>query len=135
MKKDSLSKRTFTLDFKHQVLIDYHRSGSTKYFIEKKYGLHCGTMHRWEKAFVLSEKDLSLSDELLIRLSKMRQKKSPKPEKACPPSREQEMRAEILRLRQALEYSELRNEALNEVLKIGREEYGVDLLKKAGAKQ
>ncbi len=65
----------------------------------------------------------------------MRQKKSPKPEKACPPSREQEMQAEILRLRQALEYSELRNEALNEVLKIGREEYGVDLLKKAGAKQ
>ena len=58
-----------------------------------------------------------------------------KPEKACPPSREQEMQAEILRLRQALEYSELRNEALNEVLKIGREEYGVDLLKKAGAKQ
>ncbi|WP_231501835.1 hypothetical protein [Bacteroides sp. 14(A)] len=52
-----------------------------------------------------------------------------------PPSREQEMQAEILRLRQALEYSELRNEALNEVLKIGREEYGVDLLKKAGAKQ
>lgn len=41
MKKDSLSKRTFSLDFKHQVLIDYHRSGSTKYFIEKKYGLHC----------------------------------------------------------------------------------------------
>ena len=52
-----------------------------------------------------------------------------------PPSREQEMRAEILRLRQALEYSELRNEALSEVLKIGREEYGIDLLKKAGAKQ
>ena len=76
MKKDSLSKRTFSLDFKHQVLIDYYRSGSTKYFIEKKYGLHCGTMHRWEKAFVLSEKDLSLSDDLLIRLSKMRQKLS-----------------------------------------------------------
>ena len=47
----------------------------------------------------------------------------------------EKMQAEILRLRQALEYSELRNEALNEVLKIGREEYGVDLLKKAGAKQ
>ena len=36
MKKDSLSKRTFSLDFKHQVLIDYYRSGSTKYFLEKK---------------------------------------------------------------------------------------------------
>ena len=114
---------------------EHRRSKQITRELEKKYGLHCGTMHRWEKAFVLSEKDLSLSDELLIRLSKMRQKKSPKPEKACPPSREQEMQAEILRLRQALEYSELRNEALNEVLKIGREEYGVDLLKKAGAKQ
>ena len=41
----------------------------------------------------------------------------------------------VSRLRKALEYSELRNEALNEVLKIGREQYGIDLLKKAGAKQ
>ena len=53
MKKDSLSKRTFSLDFKHQVLIDYYRSGTTKYFIEKKYGLHCGTMHRWGKSLCL----------------------------------------------------------------------------------
>jgi hypothetical protein len=42
---------------------------------------------------------------------------------------------ENARLRKALEYSELRNEALNEVLKIGKEKYGIDLLKKAGAKQ
>ena len=46
-----------------------------------------------------------------------------------------ELREENARLRKALEYSELRNEALNEVLKIGREQYGIDLLKKAGAKQ
>ncbi len=45
------------------------------------------------------------------------------------------LQAEIARLRKALEYSELRNDALQEVLKIGREEYGLDLLKKAGAKQ
>lgn len=42
---------------------------------------------------------------------------------------------EISRLRKALAYSKLRNEALNEVLKIGREKYGIDLLKKVGAKQ
>lgn len=42
---------------------------------------------------------------------------------------------EIMRLRKALEYSELRNEALHEVLKIGREQFGIDLLKKVGAKQ
>lgn len=40
------------------------------------------------------------------------------------------LKAEISRLRKALEYSELRNEALSELLKIGREEYGIDLLKK-----
>ena len=50
-------------------------------------------------------------------------------------SEEEKLREENARLRKALEYSELRNEALNEVLKIGREQYGIDLLKKAGAKQ
>lgn len=50
-------------------------------------------------------------------------------------SEKDKLRDEISRLRKALEYSELRNEALNEVLKIGKEQYGIDLLKKAGAKQ
>ena len=50
-------------------------------------------------------------------------------------SEEDKLKEENARLRKALEYSELRNEALNEVLKIGREQYGIDLLKKAGAKQ
>jgi hypothetical protein len=47
---------------------------------------------------------------------------------------EEILREENERLRKALQYSELRNEALNEVLKIGKEKYGLDLLKKAGAK-
>ena len=50
-------------------------------------------------------------------------------------SREEEFEDEIIRLRKALEYSELRNEALHEVLKTGREQFGIDLLKKVGAKQ
>ena len=45
------------------------------------------------------------------------------------------LRDENARLRKALEYSELRNEALREVLEIGKSKYGIDLLKKAGAKQ
>ena len=50
-------------------------------------------------------------------------------------TKEEKLQDEILHLRKALQYSELRNEALNEVLKIGKQEYGIDLLKKAGAKQ
>ena len=50
-------------------------------------------------------------------------------------TREEQLSQEVENLRKALEYSELRNEALHEVLKNGKEQYGVDLLKKAGAKQ
>ena len=52
-----------------------------------------------------------------------------------PTSSEEQLAQEVENLRKALAYSELRNEALNEVLKIGREQYGIDLLKKVGAKQ
>ena len=65
----------------------------------------------------------------------MRKAKEKKSQVTSSLSKEEELQAELLRLRKALEYSELRNEALSEVLKIGREEYGIDLLKKAGAKQ
>lgn len=50
-------------------------------------------------------------------------------------TREEQLQQEVANLRKALAYSELRNEALHEVLKIGKEKYGVDLLKKVGAKQ
>ena len=61
--------------------------------------------------------------------------KSKPANQAVPRTEAERLRAEVERLRKALAYSELRNEALGEVLRIGREEYGVDLLKKAGAKQ
>lgn len=48
---------------------------------------------------------------------------------------EEKLQEEVNNLRKALQYSELRNEALQELLKIGKEEYGIDLLKKAGTKQ
>lgn len=49
-------------------------------------------------------------------------------------SREEELEAQILMLRKALQYSELRNEALNEVIKVYNESEGVDILKKVGSK-
>lgn len=54
----------------------------------------------------------------------MRKRKATETAKASR-TREEELEDEIIRLRKAL----------NEVLKIGREQFGVDLLKKAGAKQ
>ena len=85
-----------------------------------------------KEEYVLAEKALPLSSELLRKLEQMRTlKETAKVSR----SREEELEDEIMRLRKALEYSELRNEALHEVLKIGREQFGIDLLKKVGAKQ
>ena len=53
----------------------------------------------------------------------------------APQSREEELEQQIANLRKALEYSELRNKGLMKVIEICSEEYGEDLLKKAGAKQ
>ena len=128
--------RKFSVDFKLRVLSEYYQSDESRSFTEQKYNLAKGSLYYWEKEFVLNEKELSLSSELLEKISLMRKERLARHQReGISQSKEEELSAEIARLRKALEYSELRNEALNEVLRIGREEYGIDLLKKAGAKQ
>ena len=132
MGKKGISHRKFSIDFKMSVLSDYYQSNQSEVSICRKYQLSKGTVQRWEKEYVLAEKELPLSTELLVKLDQMRTLKETS---KVPRSREEELADEIMRLRKALEYSELRNEALHEVLKIGREQFGIDLLKKVGAKQ
>ena len=45
------------------------------------------------------------------------------------------LRDENVGLRKSLSYSDVRNEAVHEVLRTDRDRYGIVLLKKAGAKQ
>ena len=132
MGRKGISHRKFSIEFKLSVLTDYFQSNQSEKAVCRKYQLSSGTILRWEKEYVLAEKDLPLSSELLKELEQMRILKETS---KLSRSREEELEDEIKRLRKALEYSELRNEALNEVLKIGREQLGIDLLKKVGAKQ
>ena len=135
MSKVSVKRQQFSMDFKLQLLKEYYESGCSMYKISKKHGVDDVTFLRWVKSF--ESKSLSLPEELseLENQIYMVRKKSidgkPSPEM----TELERLRDENLRLRKALSYSELRNEALHEVLKIGRERYGIDLLKKAGAKQ
>ena len=135
MEKGKRTHRRYDLDFKFTVLTDYYQSGESKNFIAKKYNIDHTNIISWEKQYALDEKDLNLSVELCRKLESMRKAQKQKESSTRKKTREEELQEEILKLRRALEYSELRNEALHEVLKIGKEEYGVDLLKKAGAKQ
>ena len=74
--------------------------------------------------------------EACVFMGKIRRARQDRAAKEAPVLNEEErLRRENIRLRKALKYSELRNDALNTVLRIGREQYGVDLLKKVGAKQ
>ena len=135
MDKEKRTHRRYDLDFKLTVLTDYFKSGESRNFIARKYGIDHTNIILWERQYALEEKDLNLSAELCSKLESMRKAKKMKESSVVKQTREDELQEEILKLRRALEYSELRNEALNEVLKIGKEQYGVDLLKKAGAKQ
>ena len=123
------------MDFKLQLLKEYYESGSSMYSISKKHGVDDVTFFSWVKSF--ESKSISLPEELseLENQVYMARKKSIAGKPSPAMTELDRLRDENLRLRKALSYSELRNEALHEVLKIGRERYGIDLLKKAGAKQ
>ena len=135
MSKERLKRRPFSMEFKLQSLKEYYESGLSMYSISKKHGVNSVTFLRWVKS--IESQSLSLPEELSELENQIYMKrKKPIERNTSPEMTELErLRDENLRLRKALSYSELRNEALHEVLKIGRDRYGIDLLKKAGAKQ
>ena len=135
MSKRTLKRQQFSKDYKLQLLKEYYESGSSMHSISKQHGVNDVTFYRWVRSF--ESKGLSLPSELseLENQVYMARKRSIERQPSSEMTELERLRDENLRLRKALSYSELRNEALHEVLKIGRERYGLDLLKKAGAKQ
>ena len=134
MKKERRTPRHFDDQFRLSVLKDYYESGASYSQISRKYDLSSGNVIAWERKYmnkcVPLPADIQELEKQVFMAKKSKEARVPQVK-----SEEDKLREENARLRKALEYSELRNEALNEVLKIGREQYGIDLLKKAGAKQ
>ena len=134
MKKEGKTVRHFDDQFRLSVLKDYYESGASYYQIARKYDVATGNVIAWERKYMNKCVPLpSDIQELEKRVFMAKKVRDSKPQQVM--SEEEKLRDENVRLRKALEYSELRNEALKEVLKIGKEQYGIDLLKKAGAKQ
>ena len=134
MKKERRTPRHFDDQFRLSVLKDYYESGVSYSQISRKYDVSSGNVIDWERKYmnkcVPLPADIQELEKQVFMAKKSKEARVPQVK-----SEEDKLREENARLRKALEYSELRNEALNEVLKIGREQYGIDLLKKAGAKQ
>ena len=134
--KKKQPRRNFDVQFKLGVLKEYYESGLTLYQIGRKYSLNISNVRVWERQFASKLLPLpSDISEIEAEVFMARVKRESTAHESVPISEEDRLREENARLRKALEYSELRNEALNEVLEIGRKQYGIDLLKKAGAKQ
>ena len=125
--------RHYDNEFKLKVLIDYYKSGTSKNEVARKYDISASQISEWSRCF--DQKKLSSTDSSINNLITMAKKKREALEQSASKSAEELLREENERLKKALQYSELRNEALHEVLKIGKEKYGLDLLKKVGAKQ
>ena len=135
MARLSKSKTYYSEDLKLSVLKDKYENNLSLGCAAKKYGIKAPTcICAWEKKYPVDSKLLSLSDEVITRVN-MKKGKGSVIKQEAPLPREEQLALEVENLRKALAYSELRNEALHEVLKIGKEQYGIDLLKKAGAKQ
>ena len=135
MSNAAKERKNYSLEFKLRMLKEYYESGSTQYSICKRHAIEQTTLSRWKREF--ESKTLSLPSDLteLENQVYMARKKSESSKTPAPRTEIERLQEENMRLRKALAYSELRNEALHELLKIGREKYGIDLLKKAGAKQ
>ena len=134
MKKERRTPRHFDDQFRLSVLKDYYESGASYSQISRKYDVSSGNVIAWERKYMSKcvplPADIQELEKQVFMAKKSKEARVPQVK-----SEEDKLREENARLRKALEYSELRNEALNEVLKIGREQYGIDLLKKAGANQ
>lgn len=132
MKKKRNERREFTKDFKLKLLQELYEEGLSEHFMEKKYNLSHGSFFRWKKDFALDIKSLSLSEKALER-TMTKQKTHPNDNESL--TEAERLKIENERLRMALEYAELRNEAYLDLINIGKDEFGIDLLKKDGAKQ
>ena len=124
--------RIFSEDFILTLLREYYSSDVSINFICRKYNIGSASFYYWQKKYDLDKKMLSLSPDIINKVKVMRSKKEM--EKVAL-TREEELEAQVSKLKKALEYSELRNQGLMKVIEICSKEYGEDLLKKAGSKQ
>lgn len=135
MKTEKTKHAAFSTDFKLEVLTYYYSHDLSMTFTGKQFGVSRSSIRDWIKSFELDDNLLPLSEDLIKKVHIMRHTKELRDSSNPPRSETEILREQNSRLQKALEYSELRNEALMEVLKIGKEEYGLDLFKKAGVKQ
>lgn len=117
--------RSYSDSEKLQIIGEFLESGESMDTFQTKYGMgHC-TLSRWMTNFGLS----NTSQRQYIEMKK---KLTESPEKTL---RERTLEARLAQLEKELKAEKLKTEAANAMIDVAEEELGIDIRKKAGAKQ
>lgn len=106
---------------KETVIREYLQRGTSCRKLAKKYGVSHATVARWVKNVLSSEEQMDLP--LKLEQSVIEEVTS------------QPLPDNVEQLQQELRKAQLHNKLLNTILDIGKEQYGIDLRKKAGTKR
>lgn len=110
---------------KLQIIEEYMKSGESMETFQVKYGMgHC-TLSRWMTNF-------GLSNTTQRQYIEMKKKLTESPEKTL---KERTLEARVAQLEKELKAEKLKSEAANAIIDVAEEEFGIDIRKKAGAKQ
>lgn len=110
---------------KLQIIVEYMSSGESMERFQSKHGLgHC-TLSRWMTTFGLSNTTPSQYIEMKTKLTESSEKTV----------RERTLEVKVAQLEKELEAEKLKTEAANAMIDVAEDELGVDIRKKAGAKQ
>lgn len=121
----SRSYRSYSDEFKMQVLSDYYQSGCHARATCRKWGLPKTTIDNWLKKTCGFQKNVvSLQSDLKTDNVMIEQQ----------PTFE-ELQKQVSDLQKSLEYERLRVAAYERLIEVVKKEDGIDLLKKGGAKQ
>ena len=121
----STKRRTFTEAFKMQVLSDYYSNGCNVRATARKWGIVHQNILQWLKDSCKNQnKDISLPQEESETDMMSEEKQNILA-----------LQERISQLEKSLEYERLRVAAYERLIEIVKQEDGIDVLKKDGAKQ
>lgn len=128
-----LKQKRYEESFKRRVVLEVLSGKISQEEARRRYQIHGkSTILKWMRAMAgLNPNDAGTNPMAILQRMNDDHQNTP-----LSNSDEQErLRAEVKRLKAALEHATLKGRAYEIMLEIGKEQYGIDLEKKLGAKQ
>lgn len=120
------TRRTFTPEFKMEVLSYYYTHGECSRKTYERYGISDQNLRMWLRAYRIEKESVSLQSELEKTFQMDRQQDT---------DSQEAMRRKIESLERALEYERMRCRGYELLIETAEREEGISILKKDGARQ